>query len=246
MGWRYRKSFKIAPGVRINLSRSGVSTTIGPRGASINVGKRGVYANTSIPGTGISARTRIGGSPRALRGARSASPPPSPASTGSGGGVLVALLGLLVFGMCMSALDHSGSGSGSPNAALSSVASLPPNTETFYLHTSTNVRQEPDRRATVVRTLPRGMAVRFGPKDEHGWAQYYGPDDQPAGYLYRASDAVRRSPPPDPPGSTWASTTRSTKRRHHVDNGYYTGPRGGCYTYSASGRKRYVDHSYCY
>lgn len=27
--------------------------------------------------------------------------------------------------------------------------------------------------------------------------------------------------------------------------GYYRGPRGGCYTYSASGRKRYVDHSYC-
>lgn len=28
--------------------------------------------------------------------------------------------------------------------------------------------------------------------------------------------------------------------------GYYTGPRGGCYTYSASGRKRYVDHSHCH
>lgn len=28
-------------------------------------------------------------------------------------------------------------------------------------------------------------------------------------------------------------------------NGYFTGPRGGCYTYSAGGRKRYVDHSYC-
>lgn len=27
--------------------------------------------------------------------------------------------------------------------------------------------------------------------------------------------------------------------------GYYVGPRGGCYTYSASGRKRYVPRSYC-
>jgi hypothetical protein len=27
--------------------------------------------------------------------------------------------------------------------------------------------------------------------------------------------------------------------------GYYTGPRGGCYTYSRSGRKRYVDRSRC-
>ena len=27
--------------------------------------------------------------------------------------------------------------------------------------------------------------------------------------------------------------------------GYYRGPRGGCYTYSASGRKRYVERSLC-
>ncbi|WP_427500783.1 HNH endonuclease signature motif containing protein [Methylomonas sp. MED-D] len=30
-----------------------------------------------------------------------------------------------------------------------------------------------------------------------------------------------------------------------AQDGYYTGPRGGCYTYTASGKKRYVDHSYC-
>ncbi len=29
------------------------------------------------------------------------------------------------------------------------------------------------------------------------------------------------------------------------ESGYHVGPRGGCYTYSASGKKRYVDHSYC-
>ncbi|MEI8204801.1 MAG: hypothetical protein WCH34_17410 [Bacteroidota bacterium] len=26
---------------------------------------------------------------------------------------------------------------------------------------------------------------------------------------------------------------------------YQTGPKGGCFTYSASGKKKYVDHSYC-
>jgi endonuclease YncB( thermonuclease family) len=30
-----------------------------------------------------------------------------------------------------------------------------------------------------------------------------------------------------------------------TDNGYITGPRGGCYKLTASGKKRYVDHSYC-
>jgi hypothetical protein len=59
MGFRFRKSFKILPGVRINVGKRGVSTTIGGRGASINVGKKGTYINTSIPGTGLSYRQKI-------------------------------------------------------------------------------------------------------------------------------------------------------------------------------------------
>jgi hypothetical protein len=31
-----------------------------------------------------------------------------------------------------------------------------------------------------------------------------------------------------------------------TDNRYHLGPRGGCYTYSSSGRKRYVDRSLCH
>ena len=61
MGVRFRKSIKIMPGVRINVSKSGLSTTIGPKGASVSVGKKGVYANTGIPGTGIYAREKIAG-----------------------------------------------------------------------------------------------------------------------------------------------------------------------------------------
>ncbi|WP_210204209.1 DUF4236 domain-containing protein [Allosediminivita pacifica] len=50
MAFSFRRSVRIAPGVRINLSKSGVSTTIGPRGASLNFGKRGVYANLGFQG----------------------------------------------------------------------------------------------------------------------------------------------------------------------------------------------------
>jgi hypothetical protein len=56
---RLRKSIKIAPGFKINLSKSGVSTTIGGKGLSANIGSRGAYLNTGIPGTGISNRTRL-------------------------------------------------------------------------------------------------------------------------------------------------------------------------------------------
>lgn len=59
MGWRYRSSFKLFPGVRINVSSRGVSTTIGVRGASVNFSSRGAYLNTGIPGTGLSFRQRL-------------------------------------------------------------------------------------------------------------------------------------------------------------------------------------------
>ncbi|WP_425594842.1 DUF4236 domain-containing protein [Phaeobacter italicus] len=64
MAFRFRRSIRIAPGVRINLSKSGVSTTIGPRGASLNFGKRGVYANLGLPGTGLSYRKRLKSTPK--------------------------------------------------------------------------------------------------------------------------------------------------------------------------------------
>ena len=68
MGLRYRHSFKLFPGVRLNLSGGGVSATIGVRGASVNVGRRGVRGNVGIPGTGISFSHRLDGpAPSAAR-----------------------------------------------------------------------------------------------------------------------------------------------------------------------------------
>ncbi|MDU6411115.1 MAG: DUF4236 domain-containing protein [Yersiniaceae bacterium] len=59
MGLRFRKSIRIIPGVRVNLSGSGASMSIGPRGASVSFGKRGTYANLGLPGTGLSYRMRL-------------------------------------------------------------------------------------------------------------------------------------------------------------------------------------------
>ena len=73
MGWRFRQSFKVFPGVRLNLSGRGLSTTIGYGPASVNIGTRGAFANLNIPGTGLSYRQKISG------GARS-SPQRQPAS----------------------------------------------------------------------------------------------------------------------------------------------------------------------
>lgn len=57
---RFRKSVKIMPGLRVNLFKSGVSTSIGGRGATVNIGKRGLRSTLSVPGTGLSWSTMSG------------------------------------------------------------------------------------------------------------------------------------------------------------------------------------------
>lgn len=61
MAWNYRKRVKIAPGVHLNFSKNGVSTSIGPKGAKVTFGKNGTYMSTSIPGTGLYSRQKISG-----------------------------------------------------------------------------------------------------------------------------------------------------------------------------------------
>ena len=101
MAFRFRKSVKIAPGVRLNVSRSGVSTTVGGRGASVNVGKRGTYVNAGIPGSGISMRERLDRPTR--REAVAADPPQvaETATTGSRGSAVVAWIGRMLLACVM-------------------------------------------------------------------------------------------------------------------------------------------------
>ncbi len=61
MGFRFYKSFKIAKGLKLNISKSGPSLTIGKRGLTFNLSKRGTYMTASLPKTGLSYRTKIGG-----------------------------------------------------------------------------------------------------------------------------------------------------------------------------------------
>ncbi len=54
MPLRFRRSLKILPGIRLNLSRSGVSAAVGGRGARITVGHGRVRESVGLHGTGIS------------------------------------------------------------------------------------------------------------------------------------------------------------------------------------------------
>ncbi len=54
MGLRFRRRIKILPGITLNLSRSGVSTSVGVRGAHVTVGHGQVRETVGIPGSGLS------------------------------------------------------------------------------------------------------------------------------------------------------------------------------------------------
>ena len=53
MGFRFWRRIKIAPGVTLNLSKSGGSLSFGPRGAKFTIGSRGKRATVGLPGTGL-------------------------------------------------------------------------------------------------------------------------------------------------------------------------------------------------
>lgn len=55
MGYfRFRRSVKILPGIRLNIGKRGVSTSIGVRGAHLTIGKTGTRTTVGLPGSGLS------------------------------------------------------------------------------------------------------------------------------------------------------------------------------------------------
>ncbi len=51
---RIRKSFNLFPGVKVNMSKGGMSITVGRKGFHLNFSKRGVRQTVGLPGSGIS------------------------------------------------------------------------------------------------------------------------------------------------------------------------------------------------
>jgi hypothetical protein len=57
MGFRFRRSVRLFPGLRINLSKSAPSISVGAPGHMVNIGEQGTRATIGAPGTGVSYRT---------------------------------------------------------------------------------------------------------------------------------------------------------------------------------------------
>jgi hypothetical protein len=61
MGFRFQRQIRIVPGVRLNLSKSGIGGSIGRTGLRLGIdAKRRKYFSVGLPGTGLSYRTFFG------------------------------------------------------------------------------------------------------------------------------------------------------------------------------------------
>ncbi|MEM8745737.1 MAG: DUF4236 domain-containing protein [Actinomycetota bacterium] len=75
MGFRYRKSIKVMPGVRMTVSKSGVSTSVGGRGARVTRTASGRVTKTvGVPGTGISKTSSVSAGKKGQPSAAASSP----------------------------------------------------------------------------------------------------------------------------------------------------------------------------
>lgn len=59
MPFRFRRSVRLFPGVRLNLSKSGMSVSVGGPGATLNLSRRGHSVTVGLPGTGLSYRHQL-------------------------------------------------------------------------------------------------------------------------------------------------------------------------------------------
>lgn len=158
--------------------------------------------------------------------------------------------------------------------AIATLFPLAVQAQTHHAIATVRLRTEPSPTAAVVVTIPRGAAVevkrctyaggtwcaveyaaRTGYAAErylsaaHGGTVRLTSDSRSAAPRRARSSTVRRSVRRTHVSSVARGSTGSrssgSRRSSSSARGYHVGPRGGCYTYSASGRKRYVDRSLC-
>ncbi len=188
MGFRFQKRISILPGVRINLSKSGVSTSLGPRGADVNIGKDGVTANAGIPGTGLSYRQKVGGA--------SAGAGATTKKAGKGGvlAVLLVIGGLGVWGFqhmakvekalapthapVSSTASPTGLSTGLSTQASTGASATPAapasaddNMQRFVHRQGAILRDEPKASGHILKRELKGAAVTLVSQTDDGWAQ---------------------------------------------------------------------------
>lgn len=242
MGFRFYKSVKLLPGIRLNISKSGLSTSLGGPGATVNFGPRGVRQTLGLPGTGLSYVTTEG-----YGG--------SDGTSGFNPGCLV-LLVLGLFALAVSQCDGSGDApsytppsstvSTPGNSLMTPAAPFAEGSTVFVTAGSLNARAGPSTSSPIVGGLRQGQAVRVV-EAQGDWLKVA----QGAALFWIASSFVSSDRPVQPlmtmpPTSRGQSGNPSRRRSGYSGGGcpcsgrqVCIGPRGGRYCITSGGNKRY-------
>ena len=154
MGFRFRRSVRLLPGIRLNFSTRGVSTSVGGRGFTLNFGKRGIRTTVGIPGTGISYSEML-----TRNEAGNGSPPAAPAGRSFGWGTVLFIVLAVVF--LTRVLGGPGADTGSGASGASTSAQPAPLVVPTAMVTAKvlKCRAEPSTQGRVVARLRNGTLV---------------------------------------------------------------------------------------
>ena len=214
MGWRYRRSVKLLPGIRMNMGRSGVTSfSFGGRGVTVNVNKRGTKTTYSLPGTGLSYQSKRSGrhvGKPYVTASMSSKPAPLP-RTGMNKTVVayacVGVVAVLAYGVLqpkspvLSGTTQATRAGSSTPISLPSTSDLIPSaiaapasaghlsrSSEFRLAVTTtgaNVRAQPSRTAPVVKVLDKGAAVSLQ-EGAGEWSRVVDESRRPIGWSHNS------------------------------------------------------------
>lgn len=109
MGIRFRKSVKVAPGVRLNVGKKSSSVSFGGKGFSTSVSTTGRRTNTvGIPGTGISHVSTSGGKQSNVKPHSSTHQKPAAPLTLKICGVIMWIIGILALLLAIAGFASAG------------------------------------------------------------------------------------------------------------------------------------------
>jgi hypothetical protein len=154
MGFRFSRSVRLLPGIRLNFSTRGVSTSVGGRGFTLNFGKRGIRTSVGIPGTGISYSEML-----TRNEAGNGSPPAAPAGRSFGWGTVLFIVLAVVFLTRVLGGPGADTGSGASGASTSAEPAplvVPTATVTAKV---LKCRTEPSAQGRVAARLHKGTLV---------------------------------------------------------------------------------------
>lgn len=154
MGWRFRKSTTLLPGIKINFNKNSTSITLGKKGIHHTINSKGRRTTSlGIPGTGIYY----------TQSSSSQTPKTTNHKSNIKGCLIPFFIILCLFVSCTAALSNSDNSENSntqnTEATIETTYEETEPSLTLYTTTSLNVRNGPGTEYAIIETLAIGTPV---------------------------------------------------------------------------------------